>query len=334
MVRRPREPDGHLVRRLHRAPGRDPPAAAPDLDHPGRRHRRPLHRRLPLPRRPAADVLRPRLVRHADDRVERDAARSGRSSGDDWAAIWRRSTSTRTSPTCSPGCGTRSTARTGGTGSVGGTLDGSCARHSSSAAGATAIRTRRCGCSPASRAPKKLLIGPVGPRLPGCRHPGSADRPPAGGGPLAGPLVPRSRHGAAGRAADRRSTCRKRDPGAGPARRAGRVACGARLAGPGATRRVLTLRRGRLSPAGDARGRAPGEDRLTRGPDRRRRRAAYGRAACPSACPTTSDPTRPLAGLYTSAPLDAPLTILGRARADPAHRAARRSPASPCRSST
>ena len=63
VVRRPREHDGHLVRRVHRAPGGDAPAAAPEVDHPGRLHRRPLHRRLPLPRRAAADVLRHGLVR-------------------------------------------------------------------------------------------------------------------------------------------------------------------------------------------------------------------------------------------------------------------------------
>ena len=74
LVRRPRQPDGHLVRRLHGAPGRGSAAAAPDQHHPGRLHGRPLHGRLPLPRRPAADVLRHRLVRHADDRLERDAA--------------------------------------------------------------------------------------------------------------------------------------------------------------------------------------------------------------------------------------------------------------------
>ena len=35
-------------------------AAPPHLDHPGRLHGRSVHRRLPLPRRPVADVLRPR----------------------------------------------------------------------------------------------------------------------------------------------------------------------------------------------------------------------------------------------------------------------------------
>ena len=89
-------------------------AAAPDVDHPDVLHGRSLHGRLPLPRRAAAHVLRHRLVRHTDDRVERAAARSrvvARRLGGGLGA----STSPTTSRTCSSGCGTRPTGRTGAT---------------------------------------------------------------------------------------------------------------------------------------------------------------------------------------------------------------------------
>ena len=56
----------------------------------GRLHRRSLHRRLPLSRRAAAAVLRPRLVRHADDRLERDADRPDVRRGRGAATVWRR----------------------------------------------------------------------------------------------------------------------------------------------------------------------------------------------------------------------------------------------------
>ena len=74
VVRRPRQHDGDLLRRLHLAPGGDAPAAAPDEHHPHVLHRRPLHRRLPLPRRPPAQVLRRRPLRQLHDRLQRPAA--------------------------------------------------------------------------------------------------------------------------------------------------------------------------------------------------------------------------------------------------------------------
>ena len=119
VVRRPREHDRHLVRRVHGAPGRDAPAAAPDLDHPGRLHGRPLHRRLPLPRRPAADVLRHRLVRHADDRLERDAARPRLRRSTTGREVWQRHIA-EDEPYLLPGCATRSDGPYWRHGSVGG----------------------------------------------------------------------------------------------------------------------------------------------------------------------------------------------------------------------
>ena len=73
MVHGPREHDGHLLRRFHLAAGGEPRARAPDLDHPDVLHGRPLHRRLPLPRRAHAQVLRRQHVRQHDVLLERPA---------------------------------------------------------------------------------------------------------------------------------------------------------------------------------------------------------------------------------------------------------------------
>ena len=81
------------------APGRHARAAAPDEHHPDVLHRRPLHRRLPLPRRPPAEVLRRRSLRQLHDRLQRPAALPGvvgRRLGDGSG----RSTSRATSRTC------------------------------------------------------------------------------------------------------------------------------------------------------------------------------------------------------------------------------------------
>ena len=77
MVHRAREHDGHLVRRLHELADREPRARASDEHHPDVLHRRPLHRRLPFPRRSDAQVLRRHVVRQHDGRLECAAALSG-----------------------------------------------------------------------------------------------------------------------------------------------------------------------------------------------------------------------------------------------------------------
>ena len=74
VLRRPRQPDGDLLRRLHLAPGRDPSAATSDQHRPHVLHGRPLHGRLPLPRRPPQEVLRHRPLRQLHDRLQRATA--------------------------------------------------------------------------------------------------------------------------------------------------------------------------------------------------------------------------------------------------------------------
>ena len=73
----PREHDGHLVRRIHDAADREPRARASDEHHPDVLHGRPLHGRLPFPRRPDAQVLRRQPLRQHDGRLERAATVSG-----------------------------------------------------------------------------------------------------------------------------------------------------------------------------------------------------------------------------------------------------------------
>ena len=238
---------------------------------------------------------------------------------DDRARGLGATTSPRTSRTSWPGCATRSTGRTGARGRWRTSRTGSPARRSSSAAGATATRTRRSACSSGSPVRSGCSIGPWDHRYPDAAHPGSADRPPARGRPLARPLVPRA------------ST-----PGSWPSRRssvymqeAGSLAPD-RLETPGRWRAETVLAAGGRRPSAgssasggrparlDARpgGRrsAPTTPRLR--PDGRGRRPACGRAACRSGCPATSAATRRARWSTRRAPLDAPLTILGRARAD------------------
>ena len=174
-------------------------------------------------------------------------------------------TSPRTSRICCTGSATRSTARTGAHGSVAGIarpdrLPDVPHRRLARRLPEPAAPAVRGACA----APKKLLVGPWDHALPGRGHPGSADRPPARGRPLARPLEPRSRRaGCHGRAADRGVHA-----GAGAARR--RTGSTSRASGgrsvPGRSRalteRVLTLGGGR---AGSIAGDEPttGEDRLT-----------------------------------------------------------------------
>ena len=77
MVHRAREHDGHLVRWIHESADREPRARAFDEHHPDVLHRRPLHGRLPFPRRSDAQVLRRHLVRQHDGRLECVATVSG-----------------------------------------------------------------------------------------------------------------------------------------------------------------------------------------------------------------------------------------------------------------
>ena len=79
---------GHLVRRLHRDPGRRAAAAAPARDRAGHGHRRPLSRRRPLPRR-LRHGQRAVAVRGQPGRDERDAARCRRSAAPAWRDEWR-----------------------------------------------------------------------------------------------------------------------------------------------------------------------------------------------------------------------------------------------------
>ncbi len=201
VVRRPREHDGHLVRRLHRAPGGHPPAAAPHLDHPDRLHRRPLHRRLPLPRRPAPDVLRHRLVRDADDRVERDAARSGlgrRGVGAGLGAAPRRGRAVPPRVAAPPDRRAVLAAGLGGRG-----------RGSDRVPRVPHRRLARRLPEPAAPAVRAAVRAEeaadraVGPRTARCGDPRTADRLPPRGRPLARPLVPRDRHRDHERAAGR-----------------------------------------------------------------------------------------------------------------------------------
>ena len=154
-------------------------------------------------------------------------------------------------------------------------------------------------------------VGPRAIRTPRSR---TAHRPPARGRPLARPLVPRHRHRDHGRAADRgvssRTGSRRRRIGSRRRASGGPRRPGRRRGRP--SRRSTSAPGGRWppTPAADDRRR---HARLR--PDGGDRRAACGRAACRSGCPATSAATRRCSLVYTSEPLDAPLTILGRARA-------------------
>ena len=272
------------------------------LDHPGRLHRRPLHGRLPLPRRAAAHVLRHRLVRHADDRVERDAARSrvvARRLGRRLGAPHRRE---RALPARS-GCAHQTDGPYWRNGSVGDGATGSPARRSSSAAGGTATRTRRCGCIAGARGlPKKVLVGPWNHAYPDAAIPGPRIDYLREVVRWLDHWCKRPRHRASWTSRRSSSTCRRSEPPVvGPARRAGRVARGdargrpraprsgsCTLAATGRLRRTMRRARARTRltvpsrPSG-----VDGRPLVGRHPVRAARRPAAGRG--------------PLAGLHVRA---------------------------------
>ena len=262
-------------------------ARAPHVDHPDVLHGRPLHRRLPLPRRPDAQVLRRQHVRQHDVspgtrcRPIPSGRRTGPRSG--------RSTSPATSRTCSSGSATRPTRTYWRNGSVGGIADRiKCP--------AFLIGGWRDGYPnpplrlyQALQVPKKVLIGPWDHRPPDVAVPGPRidhlhevvrwlDHWCGGAG--------QRRHG---RAAGRRVHAGGRAAGRRPARVRGRLARRDGLADRRREReRHAPARRRPPRPQMPA-PTAPTSSATTR---RSASPASSGRAACTSGCRATSGPTR------------------------------------------